>query len=229
MPEPLSPGLDDFGRRLREAAERQMEEERDAERRTTRRRRRRTLVAGGVAVLLPTAAIAGAGSLLSRDGEPLKEERRLPAKVRPASDPTVIRGSAALDPDGGPPWALRLFENEGGEQCLTVGRLQNGVLGQFRGSDFRPLPASVSGVCDRLAEAGLIVSVERRTTPRPRTVVYGLVDGREPVDLRLGGERLRARPETLGSFVVVLRGVRDTRNAVVSTQVGARRVVRELD
>ena len=227
MSDRLPSSLDDFGSRLRDAAARRVEKERRESRRV-RLRRRRTALATLAAVLLPAAAIAGAGSLLRDDGRPLEADPDLPASARPAADPTVLAGGAVPDPDGGLPWAMRVFSNPLGEQCIALGRLRDGTIGRLRRGEFNPLPPDTGGLCGQVAERGVIASIERRTTPRGRTIVYGLVEGSARITVRVAGERRSARPRALGSFIFVFRGIRDLRGAEVRTTRDGRPVVIRL-
>ncbi|CAA9494145.1 MAG: hypothetical protein AVDCRST_MAG30-1540, partial [uncultured Solirubrobacteraceae bacterium] len=167
-------------------------------------------------------------SLLSRDGRPLRGDPDLPATARPAADPTVLVGSAVPDPDGGLPWAMRVFGNPLGEQCIALGRLRDGTIGRLKRGEFGPLPPDTGGVCDDVAERGVVASAERRTTPQRRTIVYGLAEGRARVTVRVAGERRSARPGALGSFIFVFRGTRDLRGAELRTTRDGRPVVLRL-
>jgi hypothetical protein len=218
----LPPSLQEFGHRLKEAAEIQIEKEREENSQQrgqdrSRRLRRGTLLGALAAILLPAGVIAGATTVLSEDGIPLLGESDLPSDVRPAVDPGIRLESAVSDPAGGLPWALRVFTNQQGQECATVGRLRGGVLGQLRDTEFRPFPEGVPGVCGSLAEEGLLVGVERRGQPQPRTVVYGLTSGRDAVSVTTGGDTLQVEPGSLGSYIIVLEGVQQLRGATVRT------------
>ncbi len=220
----LPPSLQEFGHRLKEAAELQIDKEREErfqQRRQHRSRllRRRTLLGAVAAILLPAGAIAGATAVLSEDGTPLLGESDLPSDARPAVDPGIRLESTVPDPAGGLPWALRVFTNQQGQECATVGRLRGGALGQLRGTEFRPLPAGAPGVCGSLAEEGLLVGVERRGQPQQRTVVYGLTGGREAIAVTIGGDTRRVQPGSLGSYIIVLEGIQPLRGATLRTTV----------
>ena len=224
MPGPLSPDLQDFGERLREAAERQVElERREARGRSRRSRlRRRTVIGAVLAVLLPAGAIAGAGALPSRDGEPVKGDDRLNESLRPATDPSVALGSAVADPVGGPPWALRVASNARGEECFSLGRLRDGRLGRQDRDGFRPFPRNVPLTCGDLAKEGVVLMAGTQVDPQPRTYFYGISAGRAPVVLELGGRRYEARPKALGTFIFVFEGVRKVPGSEIRTVVDGR-------
>ena len=228
----LPPSLQEFGHRLKQAAELQIEQEREerAQQRPEPKRgrpHRRAWLAAVAAILLPAGAVAGATAVFSEDGVPLQAENDLPTDVQPAVDPGVRLESAVADPEGGLPWALKVFTNQEGQDCATVGRLRGGLLGQLRGKEFRPFPEGVPGVCGNLAEAGVIAAVDRRRDPQPRTVVYGLTAGRDPVSVTIDGEVRHVDPGPLGSFVIVFEGAQQLRGATLRTAVDGQ--VRELE
>lgn len=212
----LPPGLCEFGNRMQEAAHQEIQQEQQLRR---RRRFPRLLVAVSVGTLT-VGAVAGASSLILRDGSPIKSDPITPDKQLPPADPSVVASSAVADPDGGPPWALKVFENGAGELCVRVGRLRQGVLGQVRGTTFRPLPAEAPGVCGRLQTEKVVFSIERRGGPQPRTLVYGVTVGREPLVISLGVLSRRVTPGTLGTFLLVSRGAAAPKNAALSTKIG---------
>jgi len=77
---------------------------------------------------------AGGGALLLQQGAPLPAAYVLPANAEtglgqpePASlTPLPMR---VADPEGGPPWAMRVVRTTRGLVCLQAGRLVNGQLG----------------------------------------------------------------------------------------------------
>src|SRR5688572_10687577 len=94
-------------------------------------RARRTLVLAMLLVLLLGGGAVAAGILLS--GEPVPEPTPRPT---PGSGTGIARpdGVGLLpvterDPDGGPPWGMRLVRTTRGLVCLQVGRRSGGQLG----------------------------------------------------------------------------------------------------
>ncbi len=94
-----------------------------------RSRRRRRLLLAGVLVLTAVAAVA-----LSAGGG----TRRMSGTsgVASPSAAPVVRASRVLalraaDPQGGPPWALRLVVTLGGYLCVQVGRVEHGSFGEL--------------------------------------------------------------------------------------------------
>lgn len=113
----------------------------------------------------------------------------------------------------------KVFTNPAGAECVRVGRLRNGVLGEMHGHQFRRFPADAPGVCGNAAPTGLVTAVTRRGQPERRTVVYGVSAARNPVIVELDGERHTIRPQGLGTFLLVLPGRRGTTGVVVRTTV----------
>jgi hypothetical protein len=222
----LPPALRNLQDQLHMAAARDIEvDRRVAERLRRGRWKRRLLVA--LAALVSAGGVAVAERALDRTGADEARDR-LPQRVAPAADLGVIASSATPDPDGGPPWAMRAFTNPAGQECIAVGRLRNGALGTYEARTFRVLPLTVLGACQSLARGGLLVTVQRRGHPAPRTIVYGLARGRRPVRITVSGRTRTLRPGAFGSFVDVRTGVLDLRGARVTTTVGGRPVSRRL-
>jgi len=226
-PDELPPAFRGLRNKLREAAARDIEIEGRVAQRLRRGRWRRWLLVA-VAAIVSAGGVAVAQRLLDSEG-PDKPGDRIPQKVAPAADPGVIATSAAPDPNGGPPWALRVFTNPAGEECVAVGRLLNGTLGTYEETRrFRKLPADVSGACGPPGGAGLLVAVQHRGHPESRTIVYGLARERWPVQVTIAGQTRTLQPGALGSFVDVRAGNFDMRGATASTTVAGRTVMRSL-
>ena len=207
----LLPSLRELGDRLGDAAAREIEAEHE---RAPRRRKRRwqPFVLGGVVVALVAAGGVTATDLFTGSGEPVPEERRSP------SQPGVLTDSAAADPAGGLPWAVRVFVDSRGRECLQLGRLRDGALGMVQSGQFRRYEGRPNGPCGDLGETPLVSAVDQRTLPAERTVVYGLSRARGPVVVRLGGRVRRVRPGALGAFVLVYEGMVDLTGATVTVR-----------
>ena len=153
-----------------------------------------------------------------------------PKSITPAADPGIVTNSAVADPGGGPPWAVRVFTSPAGLDCVTLGRLKDGKLGTYDQSrTFRALPARSSGVCEPLAQTGLLAAVQYYAAAPQRTIVFGLARDRRPVRITVGGETRTVTPGGLGSFVDVRTGLfRREGGADVSTTADGRTFRREL-
>jgi len=222
----LPPGLDDFGRRLEQAAAREIDE-RERERERPPRRRWRNLGLPVVAAVLAAAVSAGAVKLVDGGGDPITPESGDDsARLQAPQDSAVIPSSATGDPAGGPPWVVRAYSNTAGNDCVQVGRLRRGVFGQVQGTQFRPLPASAPGTCATAGASGPLVAVRR--TAELRTLVFGLAVDRTPVTVSVGDRSQRVRPAGLGAFVAVFEGATPGQPIVVRSAVNGRTVVRRL-
>jgi hypothetical protein len=92
-----------------------------------RRRRgwRLTLIVVGATLLAGGAALA-ATRLLSV-GAPVPTPKYALDAIQPGT--TRLLRVRAADPDGGPPWGLRIFRSRSGLACVQVGRVYRGKLG----------------------------------------------------------------------------------------------------
>lgn len=220
----LPPGLDEFGRRLEQAAAREIEREVPARR---PRRRWRNLGLPVMAALLAAAVSAGAVKLADDGtGDPIAPEPGdESARLQAPEDPAVIVSSATDDPAGGPPWVVRAFTDPAGRACLQVGRLRDGVFGQIQQGRFRRLPGSAPGTCAPQGTDEPLLAVR---TGAERTIVYGLAVDRATVTVRLGDRERRVRPAGLGAFVAVFTGARRDAAIVVRSQERGRMIDRRL-
>lgn len=205
----LDEAFDALGAHLRRAAVREAEVQSRVHAITRRARWRKGLLAI-IAVLVPAAAVAGVNGLFPA-GDPLPRDRHRPAVAG------VIPSSATPDPAGALPWALQLQSQADGQDCLLLGRLRAGTLGQIEAGRFRPYPVDAPGLCGDLRRDPVLAFVDVRSSPQPRTIVFGLAPDRAPVTLRIGGRKLTQSPRALGAYVFVLPGRPVTRGAVVST------------
>ncbi len=98
--------------------------------RTTLRRRRVRTLAIALAVALGLAGVAYAATQLIETGEPVPpppHSGSLLDRIVPGT--TRVLPVRAADPDGGPPWGLRVFRAKSGAFCVQTGRVVNGKLG----------------------------------------------------------------------------------------------------
>ncbi|MEA2220651.1 MAG: hypothetical protein QOJ35_3277 [Solirubrobacteraceae bacterium] len=101
-----------------------------------RRRRRRPLsllIAGLLAAGLTTGALAATGVI--EIGTPVKDRFGLPNSDPHRGSGVIVPGSVRLlalrvaDPDGGPPWGMRVIGTTRGVGCVQVGRVVDDRLG----------------------------------------------------------------------------------------------------
>ncbi len=87
-----------------------------------------------VALAAVVLAGAGGGALLLTEGTPLPPAFVLPANPNTGLGEPIPASLALLpmrvaDPDGGPPWGMRVIQTTRGLVCLQGGRVVNGQLG----------------------------------------------------------------------------------------------------
>jgi len=228
----LPPVFDDLRDQLREAAARDIVIESEVEARVAargRRGRRRQSLLVAVGSLATFGGVAVAERAIDRTGPDVAPDV-FPKSITPAAEEGIVTNSAVADPGGGPPWAVRVFTNPAGLDCVALGRLKDGKLGTYdQTRTFRALPARISGVCEPLAQTGLLAAVQYSGMAPQRTIVFGLARDRRPVRITVGGETRTVTPGGLGSFVDVRTGLfkRDG-GARVSTTAGGRTIRRDL-
>jgi hypothetical protein len=212
------PSLRALGDRLGDAAAREIDAER--QRRRGRHPLRPALLGALVAVLVGAGTVT-ATRVFTGSGDPVPGDRVGTAQ------PGVLADSADADPAGGLPWAVRVFVDDDGDECLQLGRLRDGVLGMVQSGQFRAYEGEPNGICGGLRRDGYLAAVERRTDPAARTIVYGIVRVHDPVRIRFRGVDETVRPGALGAFVAAYDGIRD--GGTVTLTVDGRRVTRPLD
>jgi hypothetical protein len=214
------PSLETLGERLGDAAAREIAAEQERDRR--RRFRIKPFLLGAIVATLVGAGAVTATDVFTGSGDPVPEERQ------GGSQPGVLTDSAADDPGGGLPWAMRVFVGDGGKECMQLGRLRDGVLGMVQSGQFRPYQGEPNGMCGDLREFGYFSAVEQRSQPAERTIAYGLVRSDDPVRVRFGDEVQTVRPGALGAYIAVFEGVKDLSTGTVSVTVDGRRITRPL-
>jgi hypothetical protein len=179
------------------------------------RSRSRLLIAASIILMVLVAAGGAAAVLLISEGSPLPSPNA--ADVAPWEHPVpgsvMLAGLDAPDPEGGPPWDLRIFQSSSGETCTAVGQIFNGKFG-IVGLDrvFRALPLTGVDACGVPGIAGPVLAGARqfagRTAGEARTVVNGIAGAgaRSVIAYGPGGERrLTLGPQ--GSFITVYQGL----------------------
>lgn len=179
------------------------------------RRRSPWLIAGLIILMVLVAATGAAAVLLISEGSPLPPLNA--ADVAPWEHPVqgsvMLAGLDVQDPEGGPPWDVRLFKSSSGETCTAVGQIFKGKFG-IVGLDrvFRALPLTGVDACGVPGIAGPVLAGARefagRTATEARTIVNGIAGAgaRSVTAYGPGGERrLTLGPQ--GAFITVYQGL----------------------
>ncbi|MCA1569047.1 MAG: hypothetical protein LC798_01750 [Chloroflexi bacterium] len=197
--------------------------------RAARARRWMRGVGLGLAVALGVAATAAAtvaalrGTVISAPDAGV-----VPSDQASLAGSSVLTSPRAVDPFGGPPWALRLTRSQSGLTCTTVGQVRDGVFG-IVGEDrvFRQIPAAVVDSCGRglLLGSRIIAAATSRAT---RSVVFGVAGSTirsVALDTAGGGRRPLPLGER-GTFVAALRGYPEDTAAQVDLTAADGRITR---
>ncbi len=209
------PSLRALGDRLGDAAAREI----DGGRQRRRRLPLRPALLGALVALLVGAGTVTATRVFTGVGDPVQGEREGSAQAG------VLTDSAAADPSGGLPWAVRVFVDDRGRECIQLGRLRDGALGVVYGGQFHAFEGEPNGSCGDLSKEGYAILVDRRPHPA-RTIVYGLVRSPDPVRVRFEGVDETVRPGALGAYVFAFEGIRD--GGTVTLTANGKRITRPL-
>ena len=212
------PGLELLGDRLGDAAAREIAAEKEGRRRF---RFNPFLLAAILAALVGAGTVTATG-VFTGTGDPVQGDKEGTAQ------PGVLTDSAVADPGGGLPWALRVFVDDRGRECIQLGRLRDGALGMVSNGQFHRYEGEPNGTCGGPREAGYVAVVEQRAVPPQRTIVYGRVTDDDPVVIQMNGKRTTRKPGALGAFVVAYTGMRDISGATLSLTIDGRRVTKRL-
>jgi len=174
----------------------------------------RRSLALAVVLCLVIAAGAAAATLLVLRGSviPAPNPRDVPPEQTPAPGTSRLEPLRIPDPDGGPPWALRVARSQTGQLCATVGQVIDGDFGLI-GLDgrFRSLPERIVDACSvPRADKASLIGARVFDAPQPgavRTVVNGIAGhSLRRVQIEAGGRRSTAQIAPDGTFLAVLRG-----------------------
>jgi hypothetical protein len=200
----LPPALTDLRRQLHEAAVREMAAPDAAAAPGRRRRRWRRAAIIAIAIAVALAGVAGAARLIGI-GEPVKDTKNPPARLRPTGSPEIA--VRAQDPSGGPAWAVAVYDAQNGQQCALAGRERGGVLGlQVSRDEFRPFAAGTTGMCARLNGSRVAFTTAHPRDMFPRSVVYGRAGpGIKAVRITVDGDT-QVAPVGSGAFLAVYEG-----------------------
>lgn len=151
------------------------------------------------AVVLALSAVAGAASIIVREGKPVAPAPRtdFPPGVQFPAPSTGVIAATTPDPAGGPAWGVRLARSASGSPCVAAGRVLHGQLGKYDAATttFRRLPLRGPGSCGITIGANEVAwFIDQRfafRTEPARTVLYGVAGAnvRRLVALGPGGDR----------------------------------------
>lgn len=147
----------------------------------TGKRRRSWLRSTGLSVVVALGVGTGSAAvaLAALTGSPIPGRGGDTVTVRPAAGSTHLSTVRAVDPDGGPPWALRIGTAPGGLQCLGIGQVQDGRLGLVGLDDrFRAVEPAGADDCGVAPSPKRFTAQARtflgKTVRVPVTVIYGV-------------------------------------------------------
>lgn len=175
------------------------------------RERLTTWLASGLLIAAVGTASAAA-ALTALTGSPLPPSADA-FTVSPKPGTTRLSTVRADDPDGGPPWGVRVGAAQAGLVCLGVGQVQGNQLGLV-GLDgvFRAVPPAGADDCGAAPGPSSPSIVQTRTflgEPRSHsvTVVYGMRGPGSAVRVRYADGMTKVLPVGRdGTFVVARRG-----------------------
>jgi hypothetical protein len=183
--------------------------------------------AGLVALVVTGTAAAG---LTALTGSPIPAPLRADDTVTiwPRVGASRIAAPRSPDPDGGPPWAVRVGTASGGQVCAGAGQVRAGVFGIVGQDDrFRALPEDAGGGCVSAPVPGRPIVAARAVAGDLRaidglpttgtTVLFGAGGGSlRSVLVRTPDGRVR-RPALTddGVFVLAMRGLPSQTQPVV--------------
>lgn len=169
-------------------------------------RGRRPLIAG-VAVVLTTAAAAGATkTFIGVDERPVRGDSAAGDELQRVARDTRVSSVRASDPGGGAPWGLRSYTSRTGQTCLVAGRVVGGRIGVLTAGRFKPYGSNVPGSCARPGQHLFMAMLGYGAAAGSRSVLFGQAD-RQVKSLRLvsdGGSQAVSIADD-GLFIVVRR------------------------
>ena len=180
---------------------------------------------------LAAARIVAAPQLVVGSGEPIATGRSadVPLERQPVEGSARLGGLDVPDPDGGPPWDVRIARTRTGAICATPGQVRDGEFG-IVGLDrrFRALPPAIADACGIAQPHGATLAAARPLAGGTRlsdlTVVNGVAA--PPVKRAVvyaGGRAVQLRLGARGAFLAVFRGVPEIlRPRIVLTEASGR-------
>lgn len=167
-------------------------------------RRRLSLAA---AILLAAAAgMASASVLRAGADEPPPD----PAEPLGAEGRTI--GDAVPDPDGGPPWAVRVSVTPSGRRCAMTGRVDGEAFGPLDGAgEVVDTGPSFSGSCAAAGAEPVQLAVARYPSApggAARSVLFGVAEeDAGSIAVTHDGTSETIEPDDEGTFLVVREGI----------------------
>lgn len=170
------------------------------------------LVAG-----VSAAGVAAAATNLFGLADPLPTPRAadVPVEARPIPSTAVLAGAAVRDPDGLPPWDVRVSHTRTGELCSAVGQTVRGRFG-IVGLDrrFREIPVGAADSCGTPPAGDEVQVGARAAVGRGDFTARTLVVGVAGPDVRRIAIRRAGRDTPMPlrgdrAFLAVLEGLPD--------------------
>lgn len=167
--------------------------------------RRRLSVAAAILVAA-AAGMASASALRAGADEPPPE----PAEPLAVDGGTI--GDTVPDPDGGPPWAVRVSVTPSGRRCAMTGRFDGEAFGPLDGAgEVVDTGPSFSGSCGVPGAEPVQLAVARypgATSGTARSVLFGVAEAdAESIAVTYDGTSETIEPDDDGTFLVVRQGI----------------------
>jgi hypothetical protein len=166
---------------------------------------RRRLGLGLATVLAVIAGVASASALTASSGN---DTVGGPDAVQPDGGGAIVPATVA-DPDGRPPFAVRVYRSKAGLTCPEAGRTKDGNFGQVDGDgNFKALDVEAAGSCADLSKAPMSLAINHYPAAGKipaRAVLFGVTTGQVStlrLDLATGS---RTVPIDGNAFITVVR------------------------
>ena len=201
--EELPTALRELGEHLRVAAHREYGRPAAA---TWHRIPRRGLALAAALIVVSVGAATAAGLISVGTPASDKQQRDLPATLRPDSGSRTIAVTAA-DPARKLPWAVATYTARDGRDCALLGQAQLGVIGELEGGTFHPYAADRPGICGQLDRVPLVFAPGHSADQPQRTLVFGRArPGVTAVTIKDPQTTHTVRTGPGGAFLAVLDG-----------------------
>lgn len=156
--------------------------------------------------------VAGAGGMASASALQAGADEPPPEPAEPLGMTGRTIGDTVPDPDGGPPWAVRVTVTPSGRRCAMTGRFDGEAFGPLDGAgDIVDTGPSLSGSCAVPGAEPVQLAVARYPgTPggAARSVLFGVAEaGAESIAVTHDGTSETVDPDDQGTFLVVREGI----------------------